>query len=120
MDVTQFGLVIALAVVLCDHYRSERWHRSADSFSVKLKLLHLAAGLHHPGLLCRWMGDRSLPFLDGRLLSPDERGGDRWWLVPGSSIDMDAVSSHSFRAGCLSHFSTSPMQPPGQRKDRPQ
>jgi hypothetical protein len=83
VDVTPFDLVIALAVVLCYHYRfSQRWHRSADSFSAKLKLLHPAAGLHDLGLLCRWMVDRALPFIDRRLLSPDEWGGDRWWLAP--------------------------------------
>jgi hypothetical protein len=52
VDVTPFDLVIALAVVLCDNLRFyQHWHRSADPFPVKLKLLHFAAGLHHPGLL---------------------------------------------------------------------
>ena len=50
MDVTPFELVIALAVVLCDHCLFyQHWHRLADSFPAKLKLLHPAAGLHHPG-----------------------------------------------------------------------
>ena len=98
MDVIPFDIVIALAVVLFDHCMFyQRWNRSADPFPAKLKLLHLEAGLHHPGLLCRRMVDCSLPFLDGRLLSPDERGSDRWWLVSRSSIDMDAVSPDSFR-----------------------
>jgi hypothetical protein len=98
VDVTPFDLVIALAVVLCDHSGFyQLWHRSADSFPVKLKLLHLAAGLHHPSLLSRWMVDCSLPFLDGRLLSPDEWGGDRWWLVSRSPIDVYPVSPDSFR-----------------------
>jgi hypothetical protein len=78
VDVTPFDLVVSLAVVLCNHSGfCQRWHRSADSFPAKLKLLHPAAGLLHPGLLYRGMVDCSLSFLDRRLLSPDKWGGVR-------------------------------------------
>jgi hypothetical protein len=100
LDVLPFDIVIALAVVLCDHCMFyQRWHRSANSFSAKLKLLHPATGLNHPGLLCRWMVDCSLPFLDGRMFTPDERCGDRWRLITRSPIDVYPVSSDSFRKG---------------------
>ena len=95
-----FDIVLSLAGLLCNHCMfCQLWHCSSDSIPAKLKLLHLAAGLHHPGLLCRWMVDRALPFIDGRIFSPDERGGDRWRLVARSSIDVYPVSPDSFRLG---------------------
>ena len=93
-----FDIVVSLAGLLCNHCMfCQHWHRSSDSFPAKLKLLHPAAGLHHPGLLCRWVVDRALPFLDGRMFTPDERGGDRWRLVARSPIDVYPVSPDSFR-----------------------
>jgi hypothetical protein len=87
VDVIPFDIVVGILGVLCNTpVFCQHWHRSSDSFPAKLKLLHPAAGLHHPGLLYRWIADRSLPFLDGRLLSPQKRGRDRWWLVARSPV----------------------------------
>jgi hypothetical protein len=75
--VKPFDIVVGILRLLCNRtVFCQHWHRSSDSFPTKLKLLQPAAGLHHPGLLRRWMVDRSLPFLDGRMFTPDERGGD--------------------------------------------
>ena len=48
MDVRAFDIVVSLVGLLCKHsVFCQRWHRSADPFPAKLKLLHPAAGLHH-------------------------------------------------------------------------
>jgi hypothetical protein len=100
MDVLPCNIVVSLAGLFCDHRVFCRLrYDSSDSFPAKLKLLHPAAGLYHPGLLCRWVVDRALPFLDGWMFSPDERGGDRWRLIPRSPIDVYPVSPDSFRSG---------------------
>ena len=94
--------------LLCDHcvLSGIGMVQSAPS-GAKLKLLHLATGSNHPGLLCRRMVDCALPFLHRGTFTPQKRGRDRWRLFPGSPIDVDAVSSDSFRVGCSSQTITS-------------
>jgi hypothetical protein len=104
--VSALNLVVSPAGWLCDHH----------GLSVLTSFNWLPPGETETASSCgriasswpvvRRMGDRALPYIDGRLRPPDKRDRNRWRLVPRSPIDVDVLSSHSFQWGCSSHSNT--------------
>jgi hypothetical protein len=95
---------------LCSAIRIENAGPALASFlaSSKLKLLHLAPALNHPGVLRRRITNDLLPFSDRDVFPPHEGSRERGRMVGSAAKNMDTIAPDTSRLlDELPHASTS-------------